>query len=152
MKAALALLTFLAATSPALADPLDLWLASPPPRLADVTWENFDYGRVTFLPSGEDAVALKLLARHKIVALDRKTFTKILPGAPYPQEADRKPYLVRGVEMEQSLGSIGVVKHGEDLCVLYNGPIEPGDIRHRAAILYLPAPPKHLYVAITLYS
>ncbi len=152
MRAALALLAFLIATSATVADPVDLWLTPPRASDAGITWRSFDSSRFTFLPKGEDAAALKLLAQHKIIALNRKTFSKVLPGTTYPPDADRKPYLARGVEMEQSLGDIGVVSHEADLCVLYSGPIEPGEIRHRAVILYLPAPPKHLCVSITLYS
>ena len=152
MKTAFALFALLAATSIASADPPDLWLTPPRAADADIVWKGFDSSRVTFLPKGEDAAALKLLARHKIVALNHAAFAKVMPGTSYPQETDRKPYLVRGVEMEQSLGSIGVISHGDDLCVIYSGPIEPGEIRHRAAILSLPAPPKYLCVSISLYS
>lgn len=152
MRKAFALLAFLVVTSAVFADQPDLWLTPPHASDDDGTWMRLDGDRFITLPAGQDAAALKLLALHKIVVLNCKTFVKVLPGTPCPHDADRKPYLVRAIEMLQSLGSIRVDQRGDDIDVNYNGPIEPGEIRHRAVILYLPAPPKHLSVSITLYS
>ncbi|HWA89401.1 MAG TPA: hypothetical protein VG889_05160 [Rhizomicrobium sp.] len=152
MRAALGLLAPLAISSAAFADPPDLWLS--PQRQVDqeVTWEPLEASRYAILPAGEDAAALKLLARHKIVALDCATFAKVLPGTPCPHDPDRKPYLARSVELLQSVGGINVEQQDGDIDVQYNGPNEPGDLRHRAVILYLAAPPKHLSITILLYG
>ena len=152
---ALALLAFFATTSAASADPPDRWVTSArdvPSHDDNAAAKKLDEDRYVILPAGEDATALKLLARHKMVALDCATYAKIRPSAPCPHDADRKPYLARAVDLQQSLGSIHVLQDGGDIAMDYNGPIESGSIRHRAVILYLPAPPKHLIVSITLYS
>jgi hypothetical protein len=151
MRATLGLLALLvvtgAAASPKLCDP---WQTLPRVYNDAETWTSLD--DFVVLPVGQDKAALKLLARHKVVALDCAAFAEILPGTPCPHDAGRKPYLVRAVELLQSLGGIRVSTHGADVDVNYNGPIEPGTPRHRAVILYLQAPPKRLYVSVTLYS
>jgi len=152
----LALLAALASASAAVAGDAapDPWLTPLSQLSADdvETWKDVDDSRVAFLEPGQDAAALKLLAHRESTALDHETFAALLPGTPFPDAPDRKPFLVRAVELLQSTGAIWVLQRGPDIKMEYNGPIEPCKIRHRAVILYLPAPPKHLYVMVRLYS
>jgi hypothetical protein len=152
----LALLAALASASAAVAVDAapDPWLTPLSQLSADdvETWKDVDDSRVAFLEPGQDAAALKLLARQRVVALDPAAFAVLQPSTPFPDAPDRKPFLVRAVELLQSTGAIHVLQRGRDLKMEYNGPLEPCKNRHRAVILYLPAPPKHLYVMVRLYS
>jgi hypothetical protein len=50
------------------------------------------------------------------------------------------------------LGSVHVLHNGDDFLMQYNGPIVRARCIHRAILLFLPRPPKHIYVTVIMYS
>lgn len=149
MRALFAIFALLVLVAPARADFPDVWMTASPTH-GDGEWQNLEADRFLVLPVGKDSDALRMLARKPVVALSSAAFKKILPGMPYPVAPDRRPFLIRGIEVVQSLGSIHVLQYQGEILADYNGPLERGDTRRRAIVVFLPASPRKLYVTVTL--
>ena len=132
----------------------DPWITKHPPAgdFGIERWTSLPDSLFAFVPESRDEEALSLLVNRDSVAIDCKLATRLASSLKCPRHRNFKPYLVRAVELKQSLGSVGPSQKADEIWMDYLGPLEPGKLRRRAAVLYLRHPPKHLYVTFTLES
>jgi hypothetical protein len=87
----------------------DAWQTLPP---VDPNWESaaqaIPPADMIVVPDATRALALKKLAKDGIVPLDPLLTLKLLPGVTLPADATLKPYLVRGVALDEKSGGFSV--------------------------------------------
>jgi hypothetical protein len=150
-KIFLSIVTLLFAVTAAFAAGADAWQTLPP---VDPNWETAAQAvppaDMIVVPDATRALALKKLATDSIVPLDPLLTLKLLPGVTLPADAALKPYLVRGVALDEKAGGFSVETNAGTLWVMFNClSATPPPPAHRALVVYLASPPTQLFVTAT---
>ena len=122
--------TVLICTAALAASSSDSWVTGGP---ADQHWSDTSVvitpDRIIDLPLTARAKALSMLETKSIVSLDPISYLDLLPSKGYPADADRLPYLVRGVALNDpgSSGSLARVEQRDHLAVVRAAEVCPGE-------------------------
>jgi hypothetical protein len=132
-----------------LTNPAVGWITSDP---QSNSWTPLANDRQIDLPAGAVQNAIAELGDKSAVPLDNETFERLVRYRAWPSDSDHIPYLIRGVALEEPLGSIHVLQNGTELLVVYNGPIVRARQYGLPIVVLLPAAPTRVFVSIRLYG
>lgn len=130
-------------------NPASEWMTGEPKSEG---WYSVPADRVIDLPAGSVQSAIAELGDQSAIPLDRKTFERLVRYWAWPSDPKLTPYLVRGVALEEPLGSINVRQNGTELLMEYNGPIVRANAYRLPMVALLPSPPTKVFVAALLYG
>lgn len=133
-------------TAPAAKSTRDPWETGPPPKGWSDSSIPITPDRMLALPAASQDKALAMLADRPFVALDAKSYLALFPDRGYPADKDRRPYLVRGVALNEKTGGFNAEIKGSELLVVFAAPARDTAPRHRALVLLLPRAAARLYV------
>ena len=139
--------TVLICTAALAASSSDSWVTGGP---ADQHWSDTSVvitpDRIIDLPLTARAKALSMLETKSIVSLDPISYLDLLPSKGYPADADRLPYLVRGVALNEKTGGFNVEQKGAEVLVVFAAARDDSPPKHRALVVLLPTPALRVFV------
>ena len=126
----------------------DTWQTAAP---LDPNWETTAQplapSDMAVVPQATRAQALKKLAKDPFVALTPAAVARLLPGQALPADAALKPYLVRGVALDETQGGFSVETNNGLVWVMFNClSATPPPPSHRALVLFLASPPQQVFI------
>jgi hypothetical protein len=98
------------------------------------------------VPAESQDKALAMLANRAVVPLEPGLFLDLLPGRGYPADPGKKPYLVRGVALNEETGGFQIEQRGPELLVVFAAARNDTPPKHRALIVMLPSPASREFV------
>lgn len=127
----------------------DSWYHPPPSEVYPLTgWQPLDYSQIYQVTAAQQPAAEALLADAAVVELTPQQAADLI-GRPLADHSNTKPYLVRGVYLNQ--GGFSVQVKGQQILVshgsLGHGPVE---MKRQALVLQLKQLPQEVFVTCSM--
>lgn len=128
----------------------DSWHRPLPEGVSTLGWEVLDDGFVRPVSPERQPGARKRLEAASFVELSRED-AKALAAPPAGDVSGRRPFLVRGVVLNEGTGGFWVTRKGGRMSV-HHGCLgrRPVPMERRAVVVYLERPPDEVYVTCSM--